>query len=124
MALTANQIAQAAAPFNGFDDRAIRVATLYLLKQIAGNTMSANQLANAAAKACLNCSDERSIWVQILYTLNQIQAGGGTGGGSGSVLQGTIDPVAAPANPAVPALYTNLTTGVIWTWIVTSQTWV
>jgi hypothetical protein len=127
MAQTPQQVGVGAAKFNGFDDRVIRLGILYLLQQIAGNKMTANQLAVAAAKACFNCSDDRSMWVQALYLLNQIQANGSTGGGgggSGSVLQGAIDPVAAPATPGSPALYTNLTSGVLWTWNVTTQTWV
>ncbi len=48
----------------------------------------------------------------------------GGGGGSGAVTQGIGDPVAAPSDPSQPAIYTNLSTSVIWTWDVTNQIWI
>lgn len=58
-----------------------------------------------------------------LALLCQIATGSG-GGGSGAVMQGAADPVAPPTNPTMPAIYTNLTSGVIWTWNVVTQAWI
>lgn len=63
----------------------------------------------------------RVIEEKMLIRLNAISGGGG--GGSGSVLQGTDDPIAAPSTPTSPAVYTNLTSGVMFTWNVTAQAW-
>jgi len=50
------------------------------------------------------------------------QAGGG-GGGSNGLSQGAVDPVAAPTDPASPALYWNSVTGTIFNWNVIAQAW-
>lgn len=50
------------------------------------------------------------------------QSGGGGGGGSG-LSQGAADPVAAPADPTVSAIYINTTSGVIFFWNVGAAAW-
>lgn len=50
-------------------------------------------------------------------------AGGGGGSGSGAVLEGAVDPVAAPADPTMAALYTNTATGTVWIWHTGTLVW-
>lgn len=46
-----------------------------------------------------------------------------SGGAAIQVFQGSGNPVAAPTTPSVPALYTDLNTGILWTWNVVTQAW-
>jgi hypothetical protein len=47
-----------------------------------------------------------------------------TGGiGYQQITGGTVDPVAAPSNPAVVNLYVNTVSGVIWTWPAGGSAW-
>lgn len=71
----------------------------------------------------LAVNPERVIDVKILTALNN-GSGGGGGGGSGSVLQGHGAPVAAPTTASQAALYTDLDSGLIYTWNVGSQSWI
>lgn len=64
-----------------------------------------------------------------LIVLNKIlgailAGGGGGGGGANNDAQGAADPSSPPNNPAQPAYYTNLTTGTIFTWNVSTQGWI
>lgn len=67
---------------------------------------------------------KRVLEVKMLTTLN---GGGTSGGGSGStfgaITQGSGAPVAAPANPAVSALYTDTSDGTLYYWNIASQAW-
>ncbi len=45
-------------------------------------------------------------------------------GGSGSVVQGVVDPVAPPSNPSQSVIYFNTATGVFWGWDVPNQVWI
>jgi hypothetical protein len=110
MALTANQIAVAASKFNGMDDRVIRMSILYLLYLNSGLTMTANQIANAAAKACFNCSDDRSFAVQALYLLNVIA---GSGGGGSNPAAGVVNPNGS-VSAASGATYYNKANATFW----------
>lgn len=65
---------------------------------------------------------------KILQALNG-GAGGGSGGGGattscGCVIQGSGAPVAAPTTPTIPYVYTDLDTGVVYTWNVVTQAWI
>lgn len=91
-------------------------------------TCDPGTLANASV--CIDkCIPDGMKLAVMIYLLCQIQANGSTGGGgSGFVLQGVGVPSGTlptgPSTPSSPALYTDLNTGTIWTWNVTSQTWV
>lgn len=61
--------------------------------------------------------------VVLQKTLGAIIDGGGSGG-SGAVMQGNGAPVAAPADPTQPAIYTDLDDGSIYTWSVPGQNWI
>lgn len=77
-----------------------------------------------AAAQCIACGIPPGMQFPVLASLLcQIANNGAGGGGSGQVLQGNADPVSAPANPASPALYTNLTSGILFTWNVSTQQW-
>lgn len=70
MALSPNDIAKAAAAFQGFSEGQLLAAWVYVTQQLAGNTMTPNELAEASA--CFNCSDKGAMLAQIIYLLNQI----------------------------------------------------
>lgn len=70
MALSPNDIAKAAAAFNGYSEGQKLAAFIYLLQQIAGNSLSPNDLSKASA--CFNCNDQGHQLAQIVYLLNQI----------------------------------------------------
>ena len=65
----------------------------------------------------------RILEVKILNALNGGSTGGGGGIGSGFVLQGTGAPVSAPANQNAAAIYTDLSTGDMYTWNATTHVW-
>lgn len=65
--------------------------------------------------------EQRLIEIELLCS---IMSNGSGGGGSGAVTQGSGAPVAAPTTATSPAIYTDLTSGIIWTWNVLTQTWV
>lgn len=51
--------------------------------------------------------------------------GDGGGGGSGQVTQGNgIPDPAGPSDPTQPAMYTDLDTGIIYSWSVPGQVWI
>lgn len=101
-------------------------ALISLFQKVAGVSLTTDQLMDGAK--CIDSCIPRGMQLPVLISLAQTivanGGGGGGGGGSGSVLQGTVDPVAPPASPNSPALYTNLTSGTLFTWNVTSQSWV
>jgi hypothetical protein len=59
-----------------------------------------------------------------LALLDQIAQAVDGGGGAKEVFQGSGAPVAAPTDATAPAVYTDLDTGVIYTWNVVSQSWI
>lgn len=81
-------------------------------------------LSYATGTTPLACNPSKVIEDKILIKLNAGGSTGGGGTGSGSVLQGAADPVAAPSDPTSPAIYTNTTSGTIWTWSVVGQAWI
>lgn len=84
--------------------------------------MTPNQIATAAK--CYQCSDDRSLTLQVVYLLNQILANGGGGGGSTNQLsQGIGAPVAPPANPAVTNAYLDTNSGIVYWWNVGTASW-
>lgn len=98
--------------------QAIRV---YILQAIVnGETVvtSAQDLLTAA-KCYIACIPEGVLAAIEVYLLTQI-ANGGAGSGGG-VLNGIIDPVAAPSGDA--ALYYNTNTGTLWAWNPTTVAW-
>ncbi len=80
---------------------------------------SAQTLITTATAAGYDALSDRQLKEALLVAA---QAGGGGGGGTNDS-QGTVNPTAAPSNPALPGYYTNLTTGTIFTWNVTNQAW-
>jgi hypothetical protein len=102
----------------------IRLALLCRIKN--GVTMACDVQTLLSEASCFSCVPPGQLAYVELALLCQIAVagGGGGGGGSGAVTQGIIDPVAAPATPGSPAIYTNLTSGVIFSWDVTNQVWV
>lgn len=98
-------------------------ALLYLLDQIrveqGGAAMTPNEIAEASA--CFDCINNKE--AAALYLLEQILAGGGGGAGSGVVSSGAIDPVAAPADPAVDNWYINTAAGTGWLWPAGGAAW-
>ena len=65
---------------------------------------------------------ETQFQMAVLQLLCDISASGG-GGGAAQVFQGTGSPTNPPTAAGLPALYTDLTTGVIYTWNVITQAW-
>lgn len=120
---TPAEITEADACFNCIEDK--WSAALYLLNGIreaqGGAAMTAAEVAEAAATNCWQCIDDR--WSAALYLLEQILAGGGGGGGSGVVSSGAVDPVAAPADPAVDNWYINTVAGTGWLWPAGGAAW-
>jgi hypothetical protein len=76
-----------------------------------------------ASGACYQCLDEDQFQMAVLQLLCDIAASGGGGGGSAQLLQGDGAPVDDPTNPFAPALYTDLLTGVIYTWNANTGIW-
>ncbi len=80
----------------------------------------------AAAARCFKCLSGATLEEVQTYLLCQILnigGAGGGGGGSGQVLQGNGAPVAPPPTASSPALYSDLISGILWTWNVTTQAW-
>lgn len=75
-----------------------------------------------ASGACFQCLSPGQAAIAELQLLCDISESGG--GGSGGVFQGSGAPVAPPANPDSPAIYTDLDDGVIYTWNVVTQAWI
>lgn len=73
---------------------------------------------------CFQCANEQQFWQMALQLLCDIQAEGGGGGGSSAIYQGAGVPAFFPLDPDQPALYTNLTDGVLFTWSVPLQAWI
>lgn len=73
-------------------------AQVYLLKQLAGNTMTATTLITTATKDLQLIRDRHTAEQCIIYLLQQIVAGGGTGGGtqSGNYSGGAPTGIASP----------------------------
>lgn len=103
---------------------AVKLALLCRIKN--GVTLSCDLQTLITEGSCYVCLPPGQLAYVELALLCQIAVagGGGGGGGSGAVTQGAADPVAAPATPTSPAIYTNLTSGVIWTWNVVTQAWI
>jgi len=77
------------------------------------------------AAQCINCNIPLGMQFPVLIALmcqiaNNPSSGGG---GSGQVLQGNGAPVAPPPTASSPALYSDLVSGILWTWNVTTQAW-
>lgn len=69
-------------------------------------------------------SPARTNPIRVLEVKMLTALGGGSGGvGAGFVLQGSGAPSSAPTNPSSSAIYTDLDTGVIYTWNVVTQAW-
>jgi len=88
-----------------------------LAEQVA---MTAEQLLAAACISGISSLDGQTLLVAIAEGINQ----GGAGGGSGVVSDGVVDPVAAPANPAVTNWYINTATGTGWVWPAGGPAWI
>lgn len=84
-----------------------------------------NSNALLASGACYQCLSEDQFQIAILQLLCDIAASGGGGGGGGfvQVFNGNGDPVAPPANVLAAAIYTDLSTGVIWSWNTNTLSW-
>lgn len=61
--------------------------------------------------------------VKILQSLNDGAASGGGGVGTAQLLQGSGAPGAAPADPTLPAYYTDRDSGIIFFWNTVAQAW-
>ena len=88
---------------------------IYLLQQIAGNTMTGQQLITAA-NGMQVISDTRTAEQVIIYLLNQIAGGGGSGGDE-AVTAGAYG-VGNPPNftpTTAAAISINTSDGVEWT---------
>lgn len=83
---------------------------------------TAQTLIEAAVALGYEALSDRGLKECLLYAADT-NGGGGGGGGSGSVEQGDGPPVAIPTDPLLPALYTDLLTTFVWSWVVASQTW-
>lgn len=102
---------------------AIRV---YILQAtLNGETVptSAQDLVTAA-KCYIACIPNGLLDALEVYLLTQIANGGGGGGGSGAVTYGVVDPVAAPSDPTLGALYYIPLQGKLWAWDVAGQAWI
>jgi hypothetical protein len=84
---------------------------------------TANTLIASAMSLGYDSLSDRGLKECLLYAASD-GGGGGGGGGSGAVTQGTGAPSSAPTDPTSPAIYTNLTDGVIYTWNVVTQAWI
>jgi len=84
-------------------------------------SMTAAELLTAACESKVACLDDHGL----LIVIAQGVAGGAIspGGGNGVVSDGVVDPVAAPANPAVTNWYTNTATGTAWLWPAGGVSW-
>lgn len=100
---------------------AVKLALLCRIKD--GVTMACDLQTLITEGRCFSCQPLGQLYYIELALLCQIAAAGGAAGTGGSVLQGNGAPVAAPANPLLPAVYTDLATGVIYTWRVDTQVW-
>lgn len=83
---------------------------------------TAQTLIEAAVALGYESLSDRGLKECLLFAASD--GGGGGGGGSGAVTQGAGAPSSAPTDPTSPAIYTNLTDGVIYTWNVVSQAWI
>jgi hypothetical protein len=84
---------------------------------------SAQTLVTAAVGQGYMALSWRNLAECLLYAVSN-GGGGGGGGGSGGVEQGDGPPVAPPADPLVPAVYTDKLTTFFYFWQVDTQTWV
>lgn len=86
---------------------------------------NAQTLVTAAVGQGYPALSERQVMECLLYAVgNGGGGGGGGGGGSGSVEQGDGPPVAPPADPLNPAIYTDLLTTFVYSWFVANQAWI
>jgi hypothetical protein len=104
--------------------QAVKLALLCRIKN--GVTLSCDLQTLITEGSCYTCLPPGQLAYVELALLCQIAAGGGgvAPGSTGQVMQGAADPVAAPAYPLYPAVYTNTTTGLIFTWKVSTQAWI
>lgn len=88
--------------------------------------MSCDPQTLLAQAACFQCVPAGQRELLELALLCNIMAGGGTGGGGGNAgaSQDIVDPVAAPANPAITSFYVNTAIGSLWYWKIIGQVWV
>jgi hypothetical protein len=76
-----------------------------------------------------NCYPEfHDTQLTVLEKILQCGGGGSGGGGAvvgcGCVVQGHGTPVAAPAIPTIPYVYTDLDSGILYAWNVDTQAWI
>lgn len=121
---TPNNLSILSVEFSGMDERTMLMVVIYLLQQIAGNKMTANQLSDAAA--CF-CYDTGAAIKVALYLLNQIAVNGTGGGGGGNAQLVTYATGGSPANPTTtsqPALaYDPSGVDPLFVWDVATQSW-
>ena len=110
MADTPQQVASAAVCYDCIPAGYRESVMIYLLAQIASNTMTPTEL--AAAAVCYDCIPAGYRLSVIIYLLAQISAGGGAGGGG--VTCGATDPVAAPSGSC--GVYYNNVSGAFFIW--------
>ncbi len=96
---------------------------LVVIAQALAGTMTADELIEAACVSGIDCIESELTLLQIIAQGIASGGGGGGGGGSGVVSDGAIDPVAAPANPAVANWYVNTVTQTAWLWPAGGAAW-
>lgn len=85
--------------------------------------MACNLAELAEASKCFDGMSDRRLEMAKTYLLCQLVD---TGLGSGAVMQGSGDPtgLVTPADPTSAAIYTDLDTGILYTWNVVTQAWI
>lgn len=71
--------------------------------------------------------DTQLTTLQKILQCGSVGGGGGGGGGTvdcGCVIQDHGAPSAAPADPTIPYIYTDLDSGITYTWNVETQAWI
>jgi hypothetical protein len=100
----------------------LRLAMLCRIKN--GVTMACDVQTLLSEASCFNCVPPGQWPILELAMLCSIMTTGtGGGGGSGAVMQGHGAPVAPPTTPTSPAIYTDLDSGINYTWRVDTQVW-
>jgi len=110
MADTPQQVASAAACYDCIPQGYRESVMIYLLAQIASNTMTPSEL--AAAAVCYDCIPAGYRLSVIIYLLAQVAAGGGAGGGG--VVCADTDPVDPPTGSCGIAY--NRVSGAVFLW--------
>jgi len=101
---------------------AVKLAILCRIKN--GVTMACDLQTLIDESKCFLCQPIGQLYYIELAILCQIATSGGAAGTGGSVLQGNGPPGSPPVNATVPAIYTDLLNGQLYTWNVVTQAWI